>query len=848
MALLKRLNNNRPIGVYYESYYQFNLANIQQPINIVFLSFAKPDCVYTKGSNTFGGTGLSFGVSFSEVKKAIATVKSRGIIVMLSVGGATYKNWDGFKYKAISDLASDLDVDGVDIDWEPDTNTVSDKLGGIIQSMKDAAPNKLISIAGYSTGAYIGQYADRKPSGSPYKGANAPAIKTKGHLLDFINIMSYDANEYETAFNPLDSFNAYRDIYKGPLLLGFQPPPEGWGSGKITHALVNKYTNAIVSDNNSGVFVWAYNKGSLPSYPTTKDIINIADNIFKNKPAQNLPEQPLQPQGPKPQLEGCANYMTIKSGDTCDMIVDKYKIGNLNELYNLNPGLNYAKCSELQIGQQLCVGKGNQPLPKPPQQEQPQGSKPQPEGCDNYMTIKEGDTCDMIVDKYKVGNLEQLYNLNPGLNYAKCSDLQIGQQLCVGKGKQQPQPVISYTTTTYAPVKPQQQPLVIGGGLKNRLGNNRPIGVYYESWGGYKLGEVSAPINIVVLSFAYPDCKYTKGSNTFEGTGLEFSNKVSDVKNTIMQLHTKGIIVMLGVGGATFVNWDGVNYKALSDLASDLGVDGIDIDWEPADNRRNPNDLSGIIKKMREIFPNGLISLAGYGAGAYTTNVNDLRGINSVGIKSDGDKLDFINIMSYDSGDYETSYKPIDSFNAYRAIYKGPLLLGFQSPPEGWGSGKITLDLVKKYTTVIAQDPNAGAFMWSYKNDDKKAPSRPDIINTVNSIFNNSPVLPIQQKPSSAITQVMSTTIQPSSIITPVMSSTITPETSTTITPVTSTTITPVTSIPILTSTTTSIPISFEFDFIEWIKSRQEYMIGAIVILIVIVLLSSVSSFLLLKK
>jgi hypothetical protein len=116
-------------------------------------------------------------------------------------------------------------------------------------------------------------------------------------MLDLINIMSYDTNGYEPIFNPIESFNSYRAVYKGPLLLGFQPPIEGWGNGKITYDLVKKYINAIVADQNSGMFVWAYKKTSLPGHPTTKEMIDIAYDIFKNNPVQlQAPPQQAPPQ------------------------------------------------------------------------------------------------------------------------------------------------------------------------------------------------------------------------------------------------------------------------------------------------------------------------------------------------------------------------------------------------------------------------------------------------------------------------------------------------------------------------------------------------------------------------
>lgn len=364
-------------------------------------------------------------------------------------------------------------------------------------------------------------------------------------------------------------------------------------------------------------------------------------------------------------------------------------------------------------------------------------------GCGNYMTIKTGDTCDMIVDTYKLGSLTQLFNLNPDLNYAKCSTLNVGQTLCVGSGTTQ--------------VQPQAQPQAQSTekyGLMSRLKNNRPLGVYYESWGEYRLSDIQPPINIVFLSFTKPDCTYTKGSNTFANTGLDFEVLFGQVKNSINLLKSRGIIVMLSIGGAGYKNWDGCNYDAIANLSNDLGVDGLDIDWEP-ESTSSAGKLAGIIESMKKIIPNGLISMAGYSTGAYINKYADskpsgssYKGVNAPGIQSHGNQLDFITIMSYDAGSYD-NYNPIDSFNSYRDIYKGPLLLGFQPPPEGWGGGKITSELINKYTNALVSDKNAGVFVWSYKkNTLSPSPSTMEIINIVNGIFKNDPIPPqTQQQP-----------------------------------------------------------------------------------------------------
>ena len=115
-SLESYMKGERTIGAYYESWSAnwagsgetHDLAKINSSINIIYLSFVHPNCSYKKGSNSFTGTGLQFSSDFNVIKKAINLLKSRGCIVMLSVGGATY-HFDVFNPYNITDLVYDLD-------------------------------------------------------------------------------------------------------------------------------------------------------------------------------------------------------------------------------------------------------------------------------------------------------------------------------------------------------------------------------------------------------------------------------------------------------------------------------------------------------------------------------------------------------------------------------------------------------------------------------------------------------------------------------------------------------------------------------------------------------------------
>jgi chitinase len=90
-------------------------------INVVIVSFAKPECTYTKRSLSFAGTGLDFSSSGPVVKAGIAALKAatnNNTKVLLAVGGATYTNFAAMNTQCIADLVEDFGFDGVDIDFE----------------------------------------------------------------------------------------------------------------------------------------------------------------------------------------------------------------------------------------------------------------------------------------------------------------------------------------------------------------------------------------------------------------------------------------------------------------------------------------------------------------------------------------------------------------------------------------------------------------------------------------------------------------------------------------------------------------------------------------------------------
>jgi chitinase len=127
-----------------------------------------------------------------KLKQIIATGHTKNVKVLISVGGW---GWDGqFETMAanpesrsafVQNLKAFVDeyqLDGADIDWEyPDAGESSQHFLSLIQELRAAIPNKLLTTA-------VVSYGD-----------NALGIHPESfELFDFINVMTYDGPDHGT--------------------------------------------------------------------------------------------------------------------------------------------------------------------------------------------------------------------------------------------------------------------------------------------------------------------------------------------------------------------------------------------------------------------------------------------------------------------------------------------------------------------------------------------------------------------------------------------------------------------------------------------------------------------------
>ena len=240
----------------------------------------------------------------------------------------------------------------------------------------------------------------------------------------------------------------------------------------------------------------------------------------------------------------------------------------------------------------------------------------------------------------------------------------------------------------------------------------RQIGVYWESWLTKSLSTLLEPFNVVYLAFASPECYYTKGSHSFNGTGLNFTESFMDVTVAIQNLQNKGIKVLLAVGGASY--WSepkDFNTQGILDLVNDLGVDGIDIDWEVGTH--DTWSSTSAVREIKRLSPQSYISYTGFSTGTYQPNEWDpYRGMNIPTLNECAGLINHVNIMAYDAGE---DFDEQESFRSYREYYRGIINLGFQVGNQGWGDAMLYEPEARNNLEFVKdQDPRDGCFTWAH--------------------------------------------------------------------------------------------------------------------------------------
>lgn len=237
--------------------------------------------------------------------------------------------------------------------------------------------------------------------------------------------------------------------------------------------------------------------------------------------------------------------------------------------------------------------------------------------------------------------------------------------------------------------------------------------VYQES----QMAKIPANYNHVIVAFATPNFFFNGlAANNWGGTGLFFCALPKDIKAAIDVLHIRKIKVILAVGGATYNDWDGLAAEgaagggartdALTQFMTELGFDGLDVDYEADANIDRYANASKALRKAVDNAGGGrILTLAGWSTGAdcvaATASDRDCKGrLSYWGGNAGRERLlakkfsnfDIVNVMAYDAG--SEHYDGITAWKDYRRLFPSKTIvsIGLEPAPEGWGGGMLVLE------------------------------------------------------------------------------------------------------------------------------------------------------------
>ncbi|TXB65948.1 T9SS type A sorting domain-containing protein [Vicingus serpentipes] len=283
------------------------LREVPALVNFVFLSFAKPDLTYLKGSYDISGTGIEVPYDGCSLKESVSALKDRGIHVILSIGGETFWNsssvYNNINYQQIKDLVDDMGFVGIDWDFEPNgsfgnignTTNVQHFIDFFTNSRALMPKNEgyILACAPAGVGALGGQTND--DAASPYAYANRnsltgetdanlyngtvstnginlfgfsstghmiPVMQAVGDKIDLIAFQGYNTGASTNRSIMYDAYAYYAEIYGFKVAAGVHFPNEPWGPYyTYTHTNVASLSEHISAHpnrvgDNDGIMIW----------------------------------------------------------------------------------------------------------------------------------------------------------------------------------------------------------------------------------------------------------------------------------------------------------------------------------------------------------------------------------------------------------------------------------------------------------------------------------------------------------------------------------------------------------------------------------------------------------------
>lgn len=255
---------------------EYSLSKMPNYVSTINLAFAKPDAVYTPGSLTLSGTGIEVSISGQTLRDSVAMAHAKQQVVLLSVGGATYGNFTKINIPALIAIVKDLNLDGIDLDYEVNSAGCSNINTNNLSCTSDSAlialitnlragldnykPGLKLTAAVWSIGAY-GTASFPTTSNGPVGSMSAlwvNPLKQVGNKFNELYLMSYDAgNSVTTGYNPISALKAYKALTNVPVYLGIEVPPEAWGGNVTTPAIAVNLASQARDIGGAGIMIWA---------------------------------------------------------------------------------------------------------------------------------------------------------------------------------------------------------------------------------------------------------------------------------------------------------------------------------------------------------------------------------------------------------------------------------------------------------------------------------------------------------------------------------------------------------------------------------------------------------------
>lgn len=374
-------NSKLPLVVgYFPSWSDYStniLRNIPEEVTYVFLSFVKPNMRYKKGSFDLTSTGLQCDNNGKVLKETVDILKSRGIGIILSIGGETYWGSDeayDINHQQIADFVRDFGFEGIDWDYEPNGSfaTIGEPINvqrfiSMIEESRKLLPKEegfIIACAPSGVGALGGLTNDDPESPYAYSkrgqltgepdtylyqptssegysiplfgfgasGHMIPVMKAVGHHLDFIAFQGYNVGSATRRELMYDSYAYYANIYGFKVAFGMHVPNEPWGPFyKYSEDKIKEYTSHVAEGGKhnrfgkgDGVMYWQLLQKSADNSAIT--------GIEYSKISYNILDNANPVTSPSVSISSPVNNALIKEGNTFDFRANS-KRSNLVKFY-----------------------------------------------------------------------------------------------------------------------------------------------------------------------------------------------------------------------------------------------------------------------------------------------------------------------------------------------------------------------------------------------------------------------------------------------------------------------------------------------------------------------------------